>query len=163
MMQGPWLRSSILGHRAFLVRGSRRAGRPQRSEDRTGPASDRARPKAALDPRKETSHSAHTQHAHMTSRDVRAAGLNACCAVLSVSGTSAIGRYQTTGGTFSRLDALGEIDPMVEDGVDGQSRREAAGFAARCARGLDDSRADPTAGPRSVRLPANSPDLRWPT
>ena len=37
-LQGPGgLRTSGLGHRAFVVR-RRRAGRPQRSEDRTGPA-----------------------------------------------------------------------------------------------------------------------------
>ncbi|MBV9730116.1 MAG: hypothetical protein JO309_12075 [Pseudonocardiales bacterium] len=42
-----WLRSFVLGHRAFGVR-RRRAGRPQRSEDRTG--DQRRRPKAALGP-----------------------------------------------------------------------------------------------------------------
>ena len=61
------------------------------------------------------------------------------CAVqgcLSV-GTSAIGRKQTRGKTFSGLDVLGEIALMVEDGSDGQSRRKAVDA-------------------RSVRLPMSS-------
>jgi hypothetical protein len=44
---------SFSGSPGFVMR-RRRAGRPQRSEDRTGPASER--PKAALDQRKENPH-----------------------------------------------------------------------------------------------------------
>jgi hypothetical protein len=50
-------RSSVLGHRAFVVR-RRRAGRPQRSEDRTGPATSGGGRRPHLNQRKETSHSA---------------------------------------------------------------------------------------------------------
>lgn len=63
--------------------------------------------------------------------------------------TSAVGSYRTRGGTFSRFDALDEIDPVVGDGVDDQSRREAAGLDAR---GVDPR----AVCARNVRLPASS-------
>jgi hypothetical protein len=75
-------------------------------------------------------------------------GTDANCAVGLASGTSAIGRERTRGGTFCRLGALGEIGPVVEDGLDGLSRREVAG--------LDDAGADlRVAGALSVRLPGS--------
>jgi hypothetical protein len=52
-------------------------------------------------------------------------------------GTSAIGRKQTRGKTFSRFDVVGEMAPVVEDGSDGLSRREVVDA-------------------RSVRLPTSS-------
>jgi hypothetical protein len=98
----------------------RRAGRPQRSG--TGPVRRPAPEQAKF-----------SQHAHGSSRCALDGVMQECLSVV----TNAIGGKQTRGGTFSGLDVLGEMAPVVEEGSDGQSRREAVDA-------------------RSVRLPTSS-------
>jgi hypothetical protein len=108
----------------------RRGGRPQRSEDRTGPATSGGGRRPHLTRVRKLL----TERACVITRRAHC-GPDARAAQCLPAGTSAIGREQTRGGTFCGLGALGEIDPVLEDGVDGRSRREAVG--------LDDAGADP--------------------
>ncbi len=85
---------------------------------------------------------------HVWSCCVYPVGLAPVVLGVCLPGTSAIGSYRTSGGTFSRLGSLGEIHRVVKDGCDAPSRGEAA-F-------LDDPGAPRAVGARDVRLPASS-------
>jgi hypothetical protein len=95
------------------------AGPAARSGARTGPdrhGDERRRPKAALDPSKETPHelctSRHVMH-------MRRLWCQVCSASVSA-GTSAVGKCWTREGTFCGVEALGGIGAVV----DGGSNRE---------------------------------------
>jgi len=105
------------------------AGPAARSAARTGPARRAsAAAEGRLDPSKETSHGRkrHSDGPHL----VHGRQL----------GTSAIGRCRTRHETFSRVDALGEIDPVVDNSSDRERQKisvlDDAGDAPSCRASL---------------------------
>jgi hypothetical protein len=85
-------------------------GRPpaaKRGPDRPGERAQR--PKAALDPRKETPHSTRLRHHDAHMRGVWRQLRRSCL----LAQTSATGRWWTRDGTFFWVVALGEIDPWL--------------------------------------------------